>query len=95
MQQLQVSRASTPLPQETDKAYILSMTTRRSRQTKRNREMAKSFLRTALDNLVEARQRRADLYATGALLSLDDASLKAMGLTRDELRRRPSQRSII
>jgi hypothetical protein len=57
--------------------------------------MAKSFFRAALDNLVEARQRRADLYATGALLSLDDASLKAMGLTRDELRRRPSQRSII
>ncbi|MDH4441471.1 MAG: hypothetical protein QE284_13920 [Rhizobium sp.] len=57
--------------------------------------MAKSFLRTALDNLVESRQRRADLYATGALLTLDDASLKAMGLTRDELRRRPSARSII
>jgi hypothetical protein len=32
---------------------------------------------------------------TGALLSLDDASLAAMGLTRDELRRRPHQRSII
>lgn len=57
--------------------------------------MAKSFLRTALDNFVEARQRRADLYATGALLSLDDASLKAMGLTRDELRRRPSRHSFI
>lgn len=56
--------------------------------------MAKSFLRTALDNFVEARQRRADLYATGALLSLDDASLKAMGLNRDELRRRPSQRAL-
>jgi DNA phosphorothioation-dependent restriction protein DptG len=95
MQQLQGSRAASPLPQRADKAYILFTTTRRSRQTERNREMAKSFLRTALDNLVEARQRRADLYATGALLSLDDASLKAMGLTRDELRRRPSQRSII
>lgn len=57
--------------------------------------MAKSFLRTALNNLVEARQRRADLYATGALLNLDDASLQAMGLNRDELRRRPHQRSII
>jgi hypothetical protein len=57
--------------------------------------MAKSFLRTALNNLVEARQRRADLYTTGALLSLDDASLQAMGLTRDELRRRPHQHSII
>jgi uncharacterized protein YjiS (DUF1127 family) len=57
--------------------------------------MAKSFLRTALNNLVEARQRRAVLYATGALLSLDDASLAAMGLSRDELRRSPHQRSII
>lgn len=57
--------------------------------------MAKSFLRTALNNLVEARQRRADLYATGALLNLDDSSLQAMGLSRDELRRRPHQRSII
>ncbi|MFL0695045.1 MAG: hypothetical protein ACJLUP_24145 [Agrobacterium tumefaciens] len=57
--------------------------------------MAKSFLRTALNNLVEARQRRADLYTTGALLSLDDASLEAMGLKREELRRRPYQHSII
>jgi hypothetical protein len=95
MQQLQASRVGSPLPPANDNAYILIMTTRRSRQTERIREMAKSFLRTALDNLVEARQRRADLYATGALLTLDDASLKAMGLTRDELRRRPSQRSII
>ncbi|KPF42462.1 hypothetical protein ACSV9I_01380 [Rhizobium sp. G187] len=56
--------------------------------------MAQSFLRTAFNNLVEARQRRADLYATGALLSLDDASLKAIGVTREELRRRPAQRAI-
>lgn len=56
--------------------------------------MAKSFLRTAFNNLVEARQRRADLYTTGALLSLDDASLQAMGLTREELRRRPAQRAL-
>ena len=95
MQHLQGSRAAAPLPQAIGKAYIPLMTTRRSRRTERIREMAKSFLRTALDNLVEARQRRADLYVTGALLTLDDASLAAMGLTRDELRRRPSQRSII
>jgi hypothetical protein len=57
--------------------------------------MAKSFLRIALDNFVEARQRRADLYANGALLALDDKSLSAMGLNRDELRRKPAQRSII
>lgn len=57
--------------------------------------MAKSFLRIALDNFVEARQRRADLYANGALLALDDQSLSAMGLNRDELRRKPAQRSII
>jgi hypothetical protein len=95
MQHLQGSRVGSPLPQGNDNAYILPMTTRRPRRTERIREMAKSFFRTALNNLVEARQRRADLYATGALLSLDDASLKAMGLTRDELRRRPSQRSII
>ena len=71
------------------------MTQSDASETERNREMAKSFLRTALNNLVEARQRRADLYATGALLSLDDASLAAMGLTREELRRRPHQRAII
>ncbi|WP_168800885.1 hypothetical protein [Peteryoungia ipomoeae] len=56
--------------------------------------MAKSFLRTAFNNLVEARQRRADLYTTGALLSLDDTSLQAMGLSREELRRRPAQRAL-
>ena len=43
------------------------------------------------------KQRRPAPLAefTAALLTLDDASLTAMGLTRDELRRRPSQRSII
>lgn len=56
--------------------------------------MAKSFLRTAFDNLVEARQRRADRYTTGALLSLDDTSLQAMGISREELRRRPAQHAM-
>jgi hypothetical protein len=50
--------------------------------------MAKSFLRTAFDRVVEARERQVGRYVNGALLNLDDQSLKALGTSREELRRK-------
>ncbi|MDZ5698178.1 MULTISPECIES: hypothetical protein [Phyllobacteriaceae] len=46
------------------------------------------FFRNAVDALVAARQRQVSRYVNGALLMLDDETLKAHGYTRDELRRK-------
>lgn len=45
------------------------------------------FFQNAYKNITEARQRQADRYVNGALLRMDDASLRSMGKTREELRR--------
>jgi hypothetical protein len=46
------------------------------------------FFRSALDALVQARQREAERYVNGVLLSLDDETLKSHGYNRAELSRR-------
>ena len=48
----------------------------------------RGFFRTALATVVDARQRQANQYVNGVLLMLDDATLKAHGYSREELRRR-------
>ncbi|MBX3576841.1 MAG: hypothetical protein KF723_06505 [Rhizobiaceae bacterium] len=48
----------------------------------------RSFFRTALDSMVNARQRQAERYVNGALLMLDDETLKANGYRREDLRKR-------
>ena len=45
------------------------------------------FFRNALDALVEARSRQVSRYVNGALLTLDDETLKSHGYTRDELKK--------
>lgn len=50
--------------------------------------MANSFLRNALDRMVVARERQVSRYVNGALLSLDEQTLKNMGTSREELRRK-------
>jgi hypothetical protein len=50
--------------------------------------MAKSFFRTAFDRVIEARERQVGRDVNGALLNLDNQSLKALGTTREELRRK-------
>ncbi|NTJ42767.1 hypothetical protein G6L28_09200 [Agrobacterium larrymoorei] len=50
--------------------------------------MAKSIFRTALDRVIAARQHQADRYVSGAMLSLDDQAIAALGTTREELRRK-------
>jgi hypothetical protein len=46
------------------------------------------FFRSVFNAVVEARQREADRYVNGVLLSLDDETLKSHGYSRAELSRR-------
>jgi len=48
------------------------------------------FFRNAISAFMTAREREANRYVNGALLMLDDATLKAAGYDRRELRKRPS-----
>ena len=52
--------------------------------------MAKNFFRGALDALIDARAKQASRYVNGTLLMLDDKTLAANGLKREELRRNAS-----
>lgn len=56
--------------------------------------MAKSFLRTAFDRVIEARERQVSRHVNAALLNLDDKSLEALGMNRAELRR-PAKSSYV
>jgi hypothetical protein len=51
----------------------------------------RGFLRGAMDSLVAARAKQVNRYVNGALLMLDDETLKAHGYSRDELQRRDSR----
>ncbi|MET0170687.1 MAG: hypothetical protein ABW191_09955 [Aliihoeflea sp.] len=48
------------------------------------------FFRNAMNALVEARTRQADRYVNGALLMLDDETLRAHGYKREDLAKRAS-----
>ncbi|MCT7375038.1 hypothetical protein [Chelativorans salis] len=48
----------------------------------------RGFFRNAVDALVAARERQVSRYVNGALLMLDDETLKTHGYSREELRRR-------
>lgn len=48
------------------------------------------FFRSTLDAFIAARERQASRYVSGALLMLDDETLKAAGYNRAELRKRQS-----
>jgi uncharacterized protein YjiS (DUF1127 family) len=50
--------------------------------------MANSFFRNALNRVIVARERQVSRYVNGALLSLDDQTLKNIGTSRAELRRK-------
>ncbi|MET0576877.1 MAG: hypothetical protein ABWZ83_13595 [Mesorhizobium sp.] len=47
----------------------------------------KGFFTGVLDNLITAREHQAQRYVNGALLMLDDATLRAHGYNRDELKK--------
>lgn len=50
--------------------------------------MANSFFRNAFNRVIEARERQVSRYVNGAMLSLDETTLKSLGTSREELRRK-------
>lgn len=50
--------------------------------------MANSFFRNAFHRFVAARELQASRYVNGALMNLDDETLKSLGTSREELRRK-------
>lgn len=48
------------------------------------------FFRNTFNAFIAARERQASQYVNGALLMLDDETLKANGYSRAELRKRPT-----
>ncbi len=46
------------------------------------------FFRSTLNAFIAARERQASQYVNGALLMLDDETLKAAGYNRADLRKR-------
>lgn len=55
--------------------------------------MANSFLRAAYNRVIEARERQASRYVNDALMNLDDTTLRSLGTSRDEIRRRRANTS--
>jgi len=54
----------------------------------RDTQMASSFFRNAFNRMVAARERQVARYVNGAMLNLDDETLKSLGTSREELRRK-------
>lgn len=48
----------------------------------------RGFFRNAVDALVAAREKQANRYVAGALLMLDDETLRSNGYNRADLERR-------
>ncbi len=57
-------------------------------------EMANSIFRTAFERVVAARERQASRYVNNVLMNLDDQTLKGMGTSREELRRKGGTSSV-
>ncbi|HWK64305.1 MAG TPA: hypothetical protein VNS34_05155 [Rhizobiaceae bacterium] len=53
------------------------------------------FVRNAVSAFIKARERQAERYVNGALLMLDDETLRASGYSRAELRKRPNSAYVI
>ena len=53
--------------------------------------MSVKMFQNAFDRLVSARERQVRRYVNGALLAMDDAQLKSIGRTREELQREGAQ----
>jgi uncharacterized protein YjiS (DUF1127 family) len=53
--------------------------------------MSSNFFQNAFGRLVSARERQVRRYVNGALLSMDDNQLKALGRTREQLKREGAQ----
>jgi len=53
--------------------------------------MSGNMFQNAFNRLVSARERQVRRYVNGALLAMDDAQLKSIGRTREELHREGAQ----
>lgn len=53
--------------------------------------MSGNIFQNAFNRIVSARERQVRRYVNGALLSMDDSQLKALGRTREELHREGAQ----
>jgi len=49
--------------------------------------MANTLLKSAFERMIHARERQVRRYVNGTLIGLDDATLKSIGRTRDEIRK--------
>lgn len=54
----------------------------------------RNFFSNALDAMIDSRSRQAKAYVNGALLMLDDETLKAHGYKREDLAKRRSAPSV-
>lgn len=53
-----------------------------------------NFFRTAFNKMVAARERQARRYVHGALLAMDDNTLRSLGYSRSDLRKTNPDASI-
>ena len=74
-------------PHNCDYISIIERATNTARD-ERVSKMANSIFRTAFERVVAARERQASRYVNNVLLNLDDQTLKSMGTSREELRRK-------
>ncbi|MBO6920110.1 MAG: hypothetical protein JJ858_16910 [Rhizobiaceae bacterium] len=49
--------------------------------------MANTLLKSAFERMIYARERQVRRYVNGTLIGLDDATLKSIGRTREEIRK--------
>lgn len=54
------------------------------------RKATRGIIRSAFDAIVEARSRQAERYVNGALMMMDDQTLKSHGIERSDLAKRSS-----
>ena len=87
MQEADGRHALLALFAERRSTYLYGVEELRSRSERRTTVTASKngFFRSALNAFVEARQREAERYVNGVLLSLDDETLKSHGYNRAEL----------
>ena len=89
MQHMHNTLERTPLTRNLSATYIAFIDGRRTKPVRqRDFSMAASFFRNAFNRVVEARERQVARYVNGALLNLDDETLKTLGTSREELRRK-------
>ena len=71
--------------------YLLFAGGQNNHLPKGDYHMSVKMFQTAFDRLVSARERQVRRYVNGALLAMDDAQLKSIGRTREQLQREGAQ----